>query len=91
MVAAEPQSSTMVPPFPRDPDWGKEGRNMETIIGIVLALLLGVWLGYRWREHISQQHRAQYLAGRFARKKRRLKALLGDDLVSRIPTRKNLR
>ena len=44
MVAAEPQSSTMVPPFPRDPDWGKEGRNMETIIGIVLALLQGFGL-----------------------------------------------
>jgi hypothetical protein len=37
---------------------------METIIGIGLALPLGVWIGYRWRDRISQQRRTQYLAER---------------------------
>ena len=42
----------------------KGGRNMETIIGIGLALPLGVWLGYKWRDLISEQRRTQYLAER---------------------------
>jgi hypothetical protein len=37
---------------------------METIIGIGLALPLGVWLGYKWRDRISQRHRVQYLTQR---------------------------
>jgi hypothetical protein len=74
---------------------------METIIGIVLALPLGVWLGYKWRDHISRQRRAQYLfqcyvlerVERKRRKRKPLKASSGNiiDLVSRIPTRKNPR
>jgi hypothetical protein len=43
---------------------------METIIGIGLALLLGFLLGYKWRDRISQQRRAQYLAERLEREKR---------------------
>jgi len=46
---------------------------MESIIGIVLTVLLfplGVLLGYKWRDHISQQHRAQYKAERFVREQR---------------------
>jgi hypothetical protein len=35
---------------------------METIIGIGLAFPLGVVLGYKWRDRISQQRRTQYLA-----------------------------
>jgi hypothetical protein len=37
---------------------------METIIGIGLALPLGVWVGYKWRDRISQQRRTEYLAER---------------------------
>jgi hypothetical protein len=37
---------------------------MGTIIGIGLGLLLGIWVGYRWRDRISQQRRIQYLAKR---------------------------
>jgi hypothetical protein len=46
---------------------------MELIIGIVLIVLivspfsLGIWIGYRWRDRISQQRRAQYLAERIKR------------------------
>ena len=46
---------------------------MESIIEIVLIVLLfplGVLLGYRWRDRISQQHRAQYKAERFVREQR---------------------
>ena len=43
---------------------------MESIIGIVLVFPLGVWVGYRWRDRISQQHRRQYLAERFEREQR---------------------
>jgi hypothetical protein len=66
---------------------------METIIGIVLALPLGVWLGYRWRDHISHKRRARYVRETVERKRRRLKASRGNiiDLVSRIPTRKSQR
>ena len=39
----------------------------ELIVGIVLALFLGLLLGYKWRDRISQQHRAQYKAERFVR------------------------
>ncbi len=35
---------------------------METIVGIGLALLLGIWIGYMWRDHISQRRRTEYLA-----------------------------
>jgi hypothetical protein len=37
---------------------------METIIGIGLPLPVGVWLGYKWRDRISQRHRVQYLTER---------------------------
>jgi hypothetical protein len=40
---------------------------METIIGIGLALPLGVWVGYKWRDRISQQRHAQHLAERIKR------------------------
>jgi hypothetical protein len=43
---------------------------METIIGIGLALPLGFLLGYKWRDRISQQRRAQYLAERLQREQR---------------------
>jgi hypothetical protein len=44
---------------------------METIVGIGLALPLGVFLGYRWRDQISQQRRAQYWAERLERERRK--------------------
>ena len=50
-----------------------KGEDMESIIEIVLIVLLfplGVLLGYRWRDRISQQHRAQYKAERFVREQR---------------------
>jgi hypothetical protein len=46
---------------------------MEPIIEIVLIILivllfpLGVWAGYKWRDRISQQRRAQVEAERFVR------------------------
>jgi hypothetical protein len=46
---------------------------MESIIGIVVIALvasffsLGVLVGYKWRDRISQQRRAQYLAERIKR------------------------
>jgi hypothetical protein len=43
---------------------------MATIVGIGLALPLGVFLGYRWRDRISQRRRAQYWAERFERERR---------------------
>jgi len=43
---------------------------MESIIGIVLLFPLGVWVGYRWRDRISQQHRVRYLAERLERERR---------------------
>ena len=52
--------------------WAR-AEDMESIIGIVLIVLLfplGVLLGYKWRDRISQQHRAQYKAERFVREQR---------------------
>jgi hypothetical protein len=31
--------------------------NLDTIIGIVLGVPLGILIGYRWRDHISQRRR----------------------------------
>jgi hypothetical protein len=33
---------------------------MAAIIGVGLALPLGVLLGYKWRDHISEKRRKQY-------------------------------
>ena len=52
--------------------WAR-AEDMESIIEVVLTVLLfplGVLLGYRWRDRISQQHRAQYKAERFVREQR---------------------
>jgi hypothetical protein len=52
---------------------GQGREDMESVIEIVLIVLLfplGVLLGYRWRDRISQQHRAQYKAERFVREQR---------------------
>jgi hypothetical protein len=38
--------------------------NLDTIIGIVLGLPLGILIGYRWRDRISEQRRAKYLGER---------------------------
>jgi hypothetical protein len=38
--------------------------NLDTIIGIVLALPLGILIGYTWRGRISRRRRAEYLAER---------------------------
>jgi hypothetical protein len=35
---------------------------MAAIIGVGLALPLGVLLGYKWRDRISKQRRAEYWA-----------------------------
>ena len=59
---------------------------METIIGIGLALPLGVWLGYKWRDRISQRHRVQYLTERLREQReafereRKTKASSGDSI-----------
>ena len=59
---------------------------METIIGIGLALPLGVWLGYKWRGRISQRHRVQYLTERLREQRealereRKTKASSGDSI-----------
>jgi hypothetical protein len=59
---------------------------MEIIIGIGLALPLGVWLGYKWRDRISQRHRVQYLTERLRgqrealKRKRKAKASSGDSI-----------
>ena len=41
--------------------------NLDTIIGIVLGLPLGILIGYLWRDRISQQRRTRYLAERLER------------------------
>ena len=38
--------------------------SFDTIIEIVLALLLGGWLGYSWRDRISKQRRRRAKAER---------------------------
>jgi len=38
--------------------------NLDTIIGMVLGLPLGILIGYTWRARISRRHRAEYLAER---------------------------
>jgi hypothetical protein len=46
---------------------------MESIIEIVLIVSLfplGILIGYRWRDRISRQRRAQHLAERFVRGQR---------------------
>jgi hypothetical protein len=53
-----------------------KGEDMESIFGIVLLALvvslfpLGIWVGYRWRDRISQHRRAQDKAERFVRQQR---------------------
>ena len=44
--------------------------NLDTIIGIVLGVPLGILIGYTWRDRISQRRRAQYLAERTERERR---------------------
>jgi hypothetical protein len=44
--------------------------NLDTIIGIVLGVPLGILIGYRWRDRISRQRRGQYLAERTERERR---------------------
>jgi hypothetical protein len=43
---------------------------LQTLIGIALALPLGFWIGYKWRDRISQQRRARYLDEHFEREQR---------------------
>ena len=63
------------------------GEDMEPIIEIVaivstvLLFPLGVWVGYRWRDRISQRRRVQYLAERLREKREALereKSSIGD-------------
>jgi hypothetical protein len=42
----------------------------ELIVGIVLALFLGLLLGYKWRDRISQRRRDQSREERFLRGQR---------------------
>ena len=44
--------------------------NLDTIIGIVLGVPLGILIGYRWRDRISQRRRDHYLAERTQRERR---------------------
>ena len=46
---------------------------MESIIEIVLIVSLfplGILIGYRWRDRLSKEHRAQYLVERLERRQR---------------------
>ena len=57
--------------------------NLDTIIGIVLGVPLGILIGYRWRDRISQRRRDLYVAERTERERRggngaRKKSLIGD-------------
>jgi len=63
------------------------GEHMEPIIEIVaivstvLLFPLGVWVGYRWRDRISQRRRVQYLAERLRERREALeheKSSIGD-------------
>jgi hypothetical protein len=42
---------------------------LETAIGFVLALPLGVLIGYQWRDRISRQRRTRYLVARLERER----------------------
>ena len=44
--------------------------NLDTIIGIVLGVPLGILIGYRWRDRISQRRRDQSREERFLRGQR---------------------
>jgi hypothetical protein len=68
---------------------------MDEIIGIVVGIFLlfplGVWVGYRWRDRISQQHRE--LLRETSRRSRRhprniSKAKVLDIATSREPPKK---
>jgi hypothetical protein len=55
--------------------------NLDTIIGIVLGLPLGILIGYTWRGRISRRRRAEYLAARERERRAALgarKASIGD-------------
>jgi hypothetical protein len=56
--------------------------NLNNIIGIVLGVALGILIGYRWRDRISQRRRAKYLAERTERERHAAlearKASIGD-------------
>ena len=61
--------------------------NLNNIIGIVLGVPLGILIGYRWRDRISQRRRAKYLAERTERERRaalererKAKASSGDSI-----------
>jgi hypothetical protein len=43
--------------------------NLDTIIGIVLGVPLGILIGYSWRDRISQRRRARYLTERTQRER----------------------
>jgi hypothetical protein len=43
--------------------------NLDTIIGIVLGLPLGILIGYVWRNQISRKRRARALAEQFERER----------------------
>jgi hypothetical protein len=49
---------------------------MAVIVGVGLALPLGVLLGYKWRDRISKQRRAEYWAqqNELERREREIKA-----------------
>jgi hypothetical protein len=47
--------------------FSKEGESLKTLVGIILAFPLGIWVGYAWRDRISRRRRARYLAERFER------------------------
>ena len=43
--------------------------NLDTVIGIVLGVPLGILIGYSWRDRISQRRRDQYVAERTGRER----------------------
>ena len=49
--------------------------NLDTIIGIVLGVPLGILIGYRWRDRISQRRHDQYVAERTERERRAREAM----------------
>jgi len=44
--------------------------NLDTIIGIVLGVPVGILIGYGWRDRISQRRRDLYVAERTERERR---------------------
>jgi hypothetical protein len=66
--------------------------DLDAIIGIVLALPIGILIGYMWRGRISRLRRAEYLAERERERRAVLgarKASIGDSIDHTAPVDRN--